>query len=149
MVLVSHDRHLLRTTVDELWLVAEGGAVPFDGDLDDYAAWLTQRRAAAKPVAAEQVTQREQRVEDRAAKKSALAERRKLEKEAGKLEQQLADWQAAKSVLEAQLADPALYAASDHAQIDSLHRHQSELVAAIETAETRWLDIHASLESAP
>jgi len=37
VVVVSHDRHLLRTTCDELWLVAGGTATPFDGDLDDYA----------------------------------------------------------------------------------------------------------------
>ncbi|NWG75617.1 MAG: hypothetical protein HXY24_13610, partial [Rubrivivax sp.] len=45
-VLVSHDRHLLRATCDELWLVANGKVTPFDGDLDDYADWLSQSRAA-------------------------------------------------------------------------------------------------------
>jgi ATP-binding cassette subfamily F protein 3 len=48
MVLVSHDRHLLRATCDELWLVADGKVTPFDGDLDDYADWLNQSRAAEK-----------------------------------------------------------------------------------------------------
>ena len=147
VVLVSHDRHLLRTTVDELWLVADGGVAPFDGDLEDYAAWLAQRRVAARPADADKATQREQRSEDRAAKKSALAERRKLEKEAEKLEQQLAGWQAEQDEVEAALADPALYAAADRARLDTLHRRQGELGAAIEAAETRWLEIHAALDT--
>jgi ATP-binding cassette subfamily F protein 3 len=147
VVLVSHDRHLLRTTVDELWLVADGRVTPFDGDLDDYATWLAQRRAAAKPVAAAQSVQRELRSEDRAAKKSAQAERRKLEKEAEKLEQQLAKSQQDKAALEAQLADPGLYASPDRARIDQLNKRQGELAAAIETAEARWLEIHELLEA--
>lgn len=148
VVLVSHDRHLLRTSVDELWLVADGSVQPFDGDLDDYADWLAQRRAAGKPAAAaEQLAQRAQRVEDRAAKKSALAERRKLEKEAEKLELQLAGWQAEQAGIEGQLADPALYAAPDRARIDGLNRRQAELAAAIDAAETRWLEIQAAVEA--
>ena len=147
VVLVSHDRHLLRTTVDELWLVADGRVTTFDGDLDDYATWLAQRRAAAKPVAAAQSVQRELRSEDRAAKKSAQAERRKLEKEAEKLEQQLAKSQQDKAALEAQLADPGLYASPDRARIDQLNKRQGELAAAIETAEARWLEIHELLEA--
>ncbi|MEW6512369.1 MAG: ATP-binding cassette domain-containing protein [Pseudomonadota bacterium] len=144
VVLVSHDRHLLRTTVDELWLVADGKAQPFDGDLDDYANWLAQRRAAAKPVAAGQSAQREQRIEDRAAKKSALAERRKLEKEAEKLDQQLGALQAEKSALEGRLADPAIYA--DHAAASELARQVAALAERIESAEARWLEIHELLE---
>ena len=46
LVLVSHDRALLRTVCDEFLIVADGGVVPFDGDLDDYMAWLNARRSA-------------------------------------------------------------------------------------------------------
>jgi ATP-binding cassette subfamily F protein 3 len=147
VVLVSHDRHLLRTTVDELWLVADGKAQPFDGDLDDYAGWLAQRRTAGRPVATDAVADKEQRIEDRAAKKSALAERRKLEKEAGQLEVQLAAWQDEHAQIEAQLGDPALYAAADHQRVDALGRRRDELTLVIEAAETRWLDIHTLLEA--
>jgi energy-coupling factor transporter ATP-binding protein EcfA2 len=65
MVLVSHDRHLLRATCDELWLVADGKVTPFDGDLDDYADWLNQSRAAEKSA--------ESRQEPGAAKPAAAA----------------------------------------------------------------------------
>src|SRR5690606_9073948 len=43
MLMVSHDRHLLRTTVDSFWIVADGQVIEFDGDLDDYRDWLAQR----------------------------------------------------------------------------------------------------------
>ena len=49
LVLVSHDRHLLRLASDSLWLVADGGAAPFEGDLDDYRRWLSERPAATRP----------------------------------------------------------------------------------------------------
>ncbi len=143
MVLVSHDRHLLRTTVDELWLVADGQAQPFDGDLDDYAAWLAQRRTAAKPAAT--TDKPAPRQEDRAAKKLAQAEQRKLVKEAEKLEQQIAAWQAEKSALAGRLADPALYA--DRAAAAALVSQDAELAARIEAAELRWLELHETLES--
>ncbi len=144
VVLVSHDRHLLRTTVDELWLVADGAAQLFDGDLDDYAAWLGQRRAASKPLSNNE--QREQRIEDRAAKKSALAERRKLEKEIEKIDQQLARWHDEQAALEAQLADPSIYAAEQRAALAQLQGRQTELASAIESSETRWLSLLEQLE---
>ena len=149
MVLVSHDRHLLRTTVDELWLVADGRAQPFDGDLDDYADWLaTQRNKVRSSVPAdpEKLARVESRASDAAAKKSALAARRPLQKEAEKLEKQLAGWQAEKVELDVKLADPALYANPDRALIESFNKRQTELTALIEVAETRWLEIHEVLE---
>jgi ATP-binding cassette, subfamily F, member 3 len=150
MVLVSHDRHLLRTTVDELWLVADGAAQPFDGDLDDYAAWLAARRGQSRTATTadpDKAARQEARANDAASRKSALAARRPLVKEADKLEKQIAGWQAEKAELDAQLADPALYATPDRARIDSLNKRQAELAAAIETAETRWLEVHEALEA--
>ncbi len=81
MVLVSHDRHLLRATCDELWLVADGRVTPFDGDLDDYADWLNQSRAAEKSAEREKSQQRREGEADAARKaakvqESALAARR-------------------------------------------------------------------------
>ena len=143
VVLVSHDRHLLRTSVDELWLVVDGAVLPFDGDLDDYAAWLAQRRVAARPAALAGKTQRN---EERAAKKSAAAERRRLERELDQIETRLATLQSEKSALVARLTDPALYA--DHGAATALVRQDAELAADLEAAETRWLELHAALEAA-
>jgi ATP-binding cassette subfamily F protein 3 len=151
VVVVSHDRHLLRTTCDELWLVADGRAMPFDGDLDDYAAWLAKQRSADSAPepgkAAEKEARMAERLANEAARKSAVAERRSLQKEAEKLEKQLAGWQGEKAQLDDQLADPALYAAPERERIEALNRRQAELAGQIETAETRWLEIQDGLDT--
>ncbi len=179
MVLVSHDRHLLRATCDELWLVADGRVTPFDGDLDDYAEWLNQSRAAEKSAEREKSQRRRESEADatrRAAakaqpKESALGEagvsrstaprprsrpavqsrpwgqRRPLQKESEKLEQQLAAWQAELRLLEARLADPTLYAGADARLLDELTLRQGLLTQNIEAAESRWLQIHELLET--
>jgi ATP-binding cassette subfamily F protein 3 len=149
VVLVSHDRHLLRTTCDELWLVADGRVQPFDGDLDDYAAWLAAQRAVARAPDADKAARRETRAQAQADRRALLEKRRPLLKEAEKLEKQLAGWQTEKAALDEQLADPALYAAPDRAKLEGLHKRQAELAASIETAEGRWLEIQEALEGLP
>jgi len=156
MVLVSHDRHLLRATCDELWLVADGKVTPFEGDLDDYAEWLNQSRAAEKSAGRERTQRRkendaeEERRKAAAAKSgsaAAVAARRPLLKESEKLEQQLAAWQAELKLLETRIADPTLYAGSDARLLDDLTLRQNLLTQNIETAESRWLEIHELLDS--
>ena len=147
MVLVSHDRHLLRATCDELWLVDNGRVAPFDGDLDDYADWLARSRAAEKP-AAEKPARREERAAQ-ATVKSDLATRRAMAKEVERLERQLALWQQELAEVEASLADPALYAGDEARRIDGLTQRQALLTQNIEAAESRWLEIHEQLEQEP
>jgi ATP-binding cassette subfamily F protein 3 len=146
VVVVSHDRHLLRTTCDELWLVADGRATSFDGDLDDYAAWLAKQRSAARSPESDKAAEKEARMAEATARKSAVAERRALQKEAERIDKELAGWQTEKLRLDEQLADPALYTAPDRERIDRLNRRQAELAALIETAEARWLEIHEALD---
>lgn len=151
VVLVSHDRHLLRTTCDELWRVHDGVAEPFDGDLDDYARWLDKIRneiAAADSGSADKAARKEARAESEARRQADLAQRRPLVKEVEKLDKQLAGWSGEKALLDQRLADPALYAGgSDGALLQSLLQRQAELAENIERAETRWLEIHDALES--
>jgi ATP-binding cassette subfamily F protein 3 len=155
MVLVSHDRHLLRATCDELWLVADGKVTPFDGDLDDYAEWLNQSRAAEKSAEREKSQRRRESEAEAAraatakaqAKESAPAVRRPLLKESEKLEQQIAGWQAELKLLETRLADPTLYAGTEARLLDDLTLRQNLLTQNIETAESRWLEIHEQLDS--
>jgi len=146
VVLVSHDRHLLRTTADELWLVADGLAQPFDGDLDDYSAWLAAQRASATGASPEKQAKREERAQaatERQAQAAQQARSRSLQKELDKLEKQLSVWQNEKSLLETQLVEPALYAAgSDSSPLQGLLKRQAELAESIEQAEERWLEIH-------
>jgi ATP-binding cassette subfamily F protein 3 len=154
VVLVSHDRHLLRTCADELWLVADGQTAPFDGDLDDYAAWLAAQRAAEKapePDAAAQKAERRQKREEEAAQRQALlARRRPLVKEIEQLETHMAAWNEEKQSLDGRLADPSLYASGgDRSDIDALHRRQAQLTADLAAAEERWLLAQEELEALP
>ncbi|MBX9720242.1 MAG: ATP-binding cassette domain-containing protein, partial [Candidatus Obscuribacterales bacterium] len=86
MILVSHDRHLLRTTVDQLYLVDQGHLKPFDGDLDEYAEWLASRRTVVNTPSIEKEIKREQRAEVGKVRQAILAQRRPLIKECAKLE---------------------------------------------------------------
>jgi len=147
VVVVSHDRHLLRTTCDELWLVADGAVKPFDGDLDDYADWLAARRAETRSPDADKNARREARGQAAAERRALLEKRRPLQREVDKLDKQLAGWHAEKAALDAELADPALYAAPDRAKIETLNKRQAELTAAIDAAEGRWLELHEALEA--
>ena len=153
MVFVSHDRHLLRTCADELLLVADGKAIEFDGDLDDYAAWLASQRNAEKSpepeVAAEKTGRLQQRADARAGRQAVLAQRRPLLKEIEQLEKQLAKWQEEKAALDEKLADPALYAATERSLSDELHRQSAKLADDISAAEERWLEAQDELEALP
>ena len=162
MVLVSHDRHLLRATCDELWLVADGKVTPFDGDLDDYAEWLAQDRAAEKKggksgSASRSAGSKTANEMPAAAPAKELCKavspgtasgvRRPLLKESEKLEQQLAEWQGELKLLETRLAEPSLYESPEARLLDELTLRQALLTQNIGTAEARWLEIHELLES--
>jgi ATP-binding cassette subfamily F protein 3 len=162
MVFVSHDRHLLRTCADELLLVADGKAVEFDGDLDDYAAWLVSQRNAEKSpepeVAAEKTGRLQQRADAKANRQALLAQRRPLLKEIEQLERKLAKWNEEKAALDAQFADPGFYVATtekaagakvDRQKSEEMHRQAAVLGEQIDAAELRWLEVHEALESLP
>ncbi|MDR2637120.1 MAG: ATP-binding cassette domain-containing protein, partial [Zoogloeaceae bacterium] len=156
VVLVSHDRHLLATVADELWCVAEGTVAPFDGDLADYAQWLATQRAKDSPhsaveaVPAAREARRQTRAEAAARRQEILQKRRPLLKELEKLDAQLATLAAEAERLAAELADPALYAPeADRQAQENLSRHQREVAETLEAAESRWLEVHAALETLP
>jgi len=153
LILVSHDRFLLRATAEQFMLVAHGGLQAFDGDLDDYRDWLvtqvTEKRAAAqgandgdKPGA----NRKEQRRTE-AKQRQRLAELRKpLLKELARQEQVLETLTAEKTQLDAVLADADTYSESNKLLLaESLERH-AQLVAELGEVETRWMQAQAQLE---
>ncbi|QID19271.1 ATP-binding cassette domain-containing protein [Nitrogeniibacter mangrovi] len=153
MVLVSHDRALLAATCDRFVLVDGGRVQPFDGDLDDYRDWLSAQRAQAMAAAAcptrsaDKAQRKAEREQATAERKAALAARRPLLKEAEQLEKKLAAWQGEKDLLDTRLADPGLYADPDSALLQDLLKRQAQLVADMEVAELRWLEVHELLET--
>ncbi|MCB4811877.1 ATP-binding cassette domain-containing protein [Methylovorus menthalis] len=152
VVLVSHDRALLRASCDRFILVADGKAQTFDGDLEDYRIWLAEQKAQdklrAQPPQTE-LAKKNDKAQNKAERQARLAERRPLTKEAEQLESHMAEWQEQKVALEARLADGELYSASDKSELQQLLKRQAELTQQIEAAEERWLDVMAQLESMP
>jgi ATP-binding cassette subfamily F protein 3 len=148
VVLVSHDRALLRTSCDRFLLVADGVAAPFDGDLEDYRQWLVEQRNASKAAATpDKVALKAERAQAQADRQTLLAQRRVLTREVNQLEKKLAGWQGEKTALDERLADTALYANAVSTELQTLLKRQAELHGWIENAEERWLEIHELLEA--
>ena len=152
MILVSHDRALLRATCDRLMLVDGGRLVPFDGDLDDYRAWLATRRAEDRAergeagVAEARTARRADRAEAEAQRKGRIEARRPLMKEVARIEKKLSAWTVEKETLETRLAAPDLYEAGQKQLLQELLKRQAELIQWIEEEESRWLDLSSRLE---
>ncbi|WP_346350943.1 ABC transporter ATP-binding protein [Oceanimonas sp. AH20CE76] len=148
MVIVSHDRHLLRATTDEFYLVDAGKVEPFDGDLDDYHQWLTEQDKAEQP--AQSSTAGDNSAQARKAEKRRQAELRHqtqpLRKAITKLEKDMERCQLQLAAIEQQLADPDIYAAEHKARLQQLLKDQSPLQQQLAEAEMEWLTLQEQLE---
>jgi len=149
LIVVAHDRHLLRMTADDLLLVDGGKVTPWDGDLDDYARWLASGRrdaVAATPSATSPERQREkQRRQQGALLRAQLKPLRDAVRTA---EAALEDAERQRVAIVARLAEPAIY---EPAQKDELKRALAEKARIAQmhaAAETAWLEHAAALEQA-
>jgi len=152
VILVSHDRALLRATCDQFILVADGKAQAFDGDLEDYSQWLNEQRLKEKQAAQSQAPDKpnkNDRAQSKAERQARIAERRPLLKELEQIERNLAKMQADKETCDERLNDNALYTATDKTELQRLLKTQAELAGKLETAEERWLELHEQLEAMP
>lgn len=141
LVLVSHDRHLLRLVSDSLWLVADGCAAPFEGDIDDYGRWLVERHAAQtldKPRsggATTAVARRERRRRLADERRRAAPLRREIEV----LERRLGALSDERASIESVLAGDAIYDEDERARLHELLVRRGKLDAEITTVESTWL----------
>ena len=152
VVLVSHDRALLRASCDEFVLVADGQAIPFDGDLEAYSLWLNEQRLKEKQnvqATLEVKPAKQDRAMNKAERQARIAERRPLLKEVAELDSRIAVWQEEKLACDARLNDNDLYSAADKTALQDLLKKQAELIKQIEQAEERWLELHERLEELP
>jgi ATP-binding cassette subfamily F protein 3 len=153
MVLVSHDRSLLRATADEFWLVAGGRVRPFDGDLDDYRAWLEspEQQGHAAPVApstaGEGVGRRDQRRAEAEARQKLSALRKPIEKRLKEVETALAAVESELRTLESRLAAPDIYEAGRKSELQECLMRQSALRAQADGLEQEWLELQEKLEA--
>jgi ATP-binding cassette subfamily F protein 3 len=149
LIVVAHDRHLIRSVADTLWLVADGSVTPFDGDLDDYARLLTQPQAGLEePAGSELVTPSEAR---RARKRTEALKRNQLSPfraAVRDLESQIAQLASERSFNETALADPGLYAPEMRAELMRQIAKRAELAQALSVAEARWISACEALEEA-
>jgi ATP-binding cassette subfamily F protein 3 len=139
LVLVSHDRHLLRATTDQFMIVAEGRLQPFDGDLDDYRDWLLKSKLApAEPKIVQKDLPKKQKP------KADPANRKPIESRIKRLEEQMAKLNAKKASLESQLADPLLY--QDPGRLDPVLADQAYVAKELAVLESEWLERQSELE---
>ncbi|HPQ95428.1 MAG: ATP-binding cassette domain-containing protein [Thiothrix sp.] len=154
MVIVSHDRHLLKTVTDQLLLVDAGRVQPFDGDLEDYALWLQnrfRREAEAGKGESAAPTPEHSAAGRRDQRREAAEKRRQLQplkQKADRLERDLEHLNRRREQLEQQLADPALYAEAGKDRLRPLLRDKSRLDTQLEQVETDWLEALDAYESA-
>jgi ATP-binding cassette, subfamily F, member 3 len=157
LILVSHDRHLLRATTDTFMLVAKHRLHPFDGDLDDYRDWLLQHaaetRAAAKEASSDAASSADAGINRKDQRRLEAQERQKLshlkkplQTRIAKIEKEMEKLNAEKSTLEAFVADPASYEAAQKTKLTETIRRQGEVNARLETLEMEWLETHEELE---
>ena len=153
VVVVSHDRHLLKTTTESLIHIAAGRATEFGGDLDDYRRWVNQGEAALSSDAIEQPTpspvatdRREQKRQEAAARNARSAQRKPIENELKKLERDMEKLRQEKARLDALLNSDDMYSDPRKEELKLALRRQAEANTQIETLEAQWLQRQTELE---
>lgn len=156
VLVVSHDRQLLRSTVDNFWIVADGAVSEFDGDLEDYRDWLlarssaqrsSQRAEANATLSTEPAVDRrtQRRLEAEARQKIALL-RKPLEKQIQQLEKRMDSQRARLEELDTLIADPDFYSDSYKDQRPALLAEHGELSKEIDNNEESWLLLQGEIE---
>ena len=150
MVIVSHDRHLLRTTTDELLLVSEGRVDEFAGTLDDYPAWLAENKNAAE-VKVDSVAGENSAV-SRKERKQLEAENRRLlqplRKKLKELEKKLDLLGQQQQVLEQQLAEPEIYSNEQKDKLKRLLAEKADVDRGLAETEEAWLEAGEAVDAA-
>jgi len=154
VMLVSHDRSLLRAVCDEFWLVSRGGIAPFDGDLDDYQRYLLDmakqareaQRVAARaeaPAPAPVAAPAEDRRADAQRQKAVTERLRPIKKELAQVEQRMAALTQERERLEADLLTTP-----EPAKLAELGKRLKAVEAENGTVEARWLELSEAIEQA-
>ena len=161
VLIVSHDRHLLRATTERLILVHDGAVQPYDGDLDDYAQLVLEHRRTT--VAAEKAANQAERLESgerepsqnrKEARRAEAQERQRiaalrkpLQKELAKVEKELAQKNEELRKLSDRLADGDFYTSTDPDEVARVLREHGELKPVVEELEMRWLELSEEIEA--
>ncbi len=146
MVIVSHDRHLLRTCADELFIVHAGQCEPFDGDLDDYRKTLNEAISKDEQTV---VTDTEPK-SDRKQQRQNSADQRRLQQpiknKINKLEKEMAALQPVLEEIEGQLSADEIYQSGSADKLKSVLAEQAKAKARLDEVEEQWLELTEQLE---
>ncbi|WP_372965039.1 ATP-binding cassette domain-containing protein [Marinobacter sp.] len=160
IVVVSHDRHLLRNTVDEFWLVSDGVVKEYDGDLEDYERWLADRRKDDEEPPKRQVAG--ESAEDKSRTTTLSAEERKARKrQEAEIRKKISPWRKKQSTLESRmdqlheklsaveeaLSDASVYDDSNKARLKELLAEQARFRRELDDTEAEWMDVSETVES--
>tara|TARA_R110002072_G_scaffold240223_4_gene398429 strand:+ start:11214 stop:13061 length:1848 start_codon:yes stop_codon:yes gene_type:complete len=148
VVVVSHDRHLLKSTTDEFLLVADGQVQPFDGDLEDYARWLVDYRTRQAPTSSGESNP--DKSDKRVQRQAAAALRQQLaphKREADKLEKELGQLHEKLAAVEARLGDSGIYEAARKDELRDALAEQAKLKSREADLEESWMLALETLEA--
>jgi ATP-binding cassette subfamily F protein 3 len=164
LVLVSHDRHLLRATTDQFLIIADGRLAPFDGDLEDYRDWLfktklapaegavplpeAKKPAVTAPPAAPAADRRVQKRREAEERQRQSAARKPIESRIKRLEEKMSKLNGQKSAIDARLADPAIYGEAQKDALKALIVDQAFVARELAQLEAEWLEQQQRLEQA-
>jgi ATP-binding cassette subfamily F protein 3 len=152
VMLVSHDRALLREVCDEFWLVADGGVRPFDGDLDDYQRWLLDtakeqakalREAASRPSPEAGPSRKEDRKAAALARQQKAEQVKPLRKELNKIDNRLGVLFSERDAIEAAFSENTL----SPAELAEQGKRLKGVTDEIERLESRWLDLSTQIDA--
>ncbi|EHE7802728.1 ABC transporter ATP-binding protein [Enterobacter hormaechei] len=150
LVVVSHDRHLIRSTTDDLYLVHGGKVEPFDGDLEDYQQWLTdvQKQENQPEESAKDNANSAQARKDQKRREAELrTQTQPLRKEIARLEKEMEKLNATLAAVEEKLGDSELYDQSRKAELTDCLQTQAKTKSSLEECEMAWLDAQEQLEA--
>jgi ATP-binding cassette subfamily F protein 3 len=169
LVVVSHDRHLLRATTDQFIIVADGRLQPFDGDLDDYKDWLFQTKlgkgtnvlpaagkdnktafpvaSAVAPESAPVVDKKDQKRQDAEQRQRVAALKKPIENKIKRLDEQIAKRNGQKAEVDAKLGEPGAYEPANKAKLKLLLADQSFFTKDLAQLESEWLELQEQLEA--
>ncbi|MCK5809484.1 MAG: ATP-binding cassette domain-containing protein [Cocleimonas sp.] len=148
MVIVSHDRHMLKTVTDELLIVDNKKVIPFEGDLEDYAQWVKDRNKQEQQL--EQASEAEDKTISRKEQRKRDADLRKklqpLKRKADKLEKQLDQLHSQQQELENRLADPSIYQDENKNKLKKALLDKSTVDKRLEEIEMEWMEASEAYE---
>ena len=151
MILIAHDRHLLKSTCDDLYLVDMGQVQPFDGDLDDYHNWLLDQQKNQGDDNEVSLAAKDNSATVKKEQKRLEAEMRKaispVKKQADKLADKQTQLETRLSEIEELMADTELYSESNKTRLNELLQEQARIKSTLEQTELAWFECEEQMEA--